>query len=484
MNIGTGSIIILNGHTYIDQDQNGEKAGQPRLNGLRYDAVRNNPINRPVYISSKSEDAELTTLDRQSIISQARTLQRNFTLAGFVVRKHLQAIAYYRFSAKTPNREFNRRLESLMARWQQRQNCDATGVHCFDDLINLIEYHRAIDGDVGILATRDNKFQIIESDRIRNGYGAEFTDEWVHGVRIGLLGQPLAYSVCRRTRWGGFEPEKFVSAKHLKMIGYYSRRDQVRGVSLLAPALKPFASLYESLDAAQAKIKLEQLIGLKTIMDDSEPLGTFGRTQESTDERQADIDAQTDFLDGQLIRLRLRPGEDAAFLDGNTPSTNFQSWCELVLRIIFSSFDIPYSFFDGSKTNYYGSEGEFEQYTDGVERKQAATIAILNELTFDNLLVNWLITGELELPPGYTLENIRADCGWSGAGLPSWRMFRRVKEMLTAIQAGFISPYYAVGEYGHDIERNLEDLASLKRLADAQGITLPFMADVKTNIGL
>ena len=74
------------------------------------------------------------------------------------------------------------------------------------------------------------------------------------------------------------------------------------------------------------------------------------------------------------MHLALKVGEDAEFMESSNPSQNFQSFCESIIRMIFAALDVPFSFYDGSKTNFYGSEGEFEQYLDSVEKKQEPTI--------------------------------------------------------------------------------------------------------------
>ena len=106
-----------------------------RFQRLRYDAVKADRIRRSPYYSTKSEDRELSARERQLLISQARDALRNFTIAGFALRKHLQSMAFYRFSAGTPNDDFNRKLETLVRLWKKRSNCDAANRHNFDTLI-------------------------------------------------------------------------------------------------------------------------------------------------------------------------------------------------------------------------------------------------------------------------------------------------------------------------------------------------------------
>lgn len=454
---------------------------------LKYDAVESSPTRRPVYISGRSEDGELPPQKRQALISEARDQIRNFSLAGFALRKHLQFVSYYRFTAETPSREFNRALERRVDLWKRRNNCDAARRSNFDELITLIESHRALDGDVGILRRSDNRIQIVESDRIRNPdlLGRD-ANEWIGGVKLASTGRALRYGIWRRTPAGAFVFEREVDARFFDLLAFRTRRDQVRGVSLFAPAVKMISYLYDGIDYALAKLKLEQMMGLVTKLDDG---GNLAPIEQDAPNERDQIDKQAREKFGKdLFHVALRVGEEASFMESNNPSQNFQTFCEATLRMIFAALDLPYSFYDGSKTNFYGSKGEFEQYLDSVEKKQVATREMLDEWIFDWLLPNWLSDPADPLydalPAGWRPDDIRGDVGWRGSGYPAWRLFEYVKEIQLAISCGLASPYAVADSFGESITRNVEELAALKELATANDIYLPFTQEAALNVGL
>lgn len=451
---------------------------------LKYEAIEQTPTRRPIAYSVRSEDRELTTYDRRALISESREEQRNFTLAGFALRKHLQFVSYYRFSAETPCKAFNRALERRVELWKDRKNCDAARRSNFDELITLIESHRAVDGDVGVLRRSDCRLQIVESDRIKNPREVgELDIDWTHGVKVSEWGEAQQYQIWRRTLGGDLEPERVVDASCFDLLAYRTRRDQVRGVSLFAPALKTIAYLYDGIDYALAKLKLEQMIGLVTRLDDGGNIANV----ETTDPQEVKAQVREKF-GNDLFHLALKSDEDAHFMESNNPSANFQSFCELVTRLVFSALDLPYSFFDGSKTNFYGSKGEFEQYLDTVEKKQAPTIEMLNEWIYDWLLPNWLTDPEDPLfeywPDEWTLDDIRGDVGWRGSGLPSWRLFEYVKETQTAINAGLIDPFALTDSFGESLRKNVEKLGEARKLAQENDVWLPYGEKQKVNVGL
>lgn len=451
---------------------------------LRYEAVEESPTRRRIFVSGRSEDRELTQYKRQKLISETRYALRNFSLAGYALRKHLQFVSYVRFFAETEDREFNERLERRVARWKLRDQCDVARRSNFDELITLIESHRALDGDVGILRRSDCRLQIIESDRIRNPEGVGESDpDWVNGVKVAPDGRSLRYAIWNRTTSGSFTYERDVDAVNFDLLTYRNRRDQIRGVSLFAPAVKMISYLYDGLDYALAKLKLEQMMGLVTKLDDGGNLAGLEKTNPE------EIDAQArEVFGNDLFHVSLRTGEEASFMESNNPSENFQNFCEMITRLIFAALDLPYSFYDGSKTNFYGSKGEFEQYIDTVEKKQQPTIEMLNEWVFDWLLPNWLTDPNDPfydaLPAGMTLDDLRGQVGWRGAGMPTWRLFEFVKEMQMAVSAGFIDPFSLADSFGESITKNLSRIKDLRELAKEYQIELPFGHETAINVGL
>ena len=459
-----------------------------RYEAFKYEAVEQTPTRPRIYYSTRSEDKELNPRQRQTLLSEARDQLRNFSLAGFALRKHLQFVSYYRFSAHTDNQEFNLALENRVKTWSRRQNCDAAQRRSLDELLTIIESHRAVDGDVGILRRDDCRLSIIEGDRIRDPDQLKETDDWVNGVKLDRDGRAIGYSVHRRKKDGGFEFDRVVNAANFDLLTYVSRADQVRGVSLLAPAVKMISYLYRGIDYALAKLKLEQMLGLKTTFEDGGNFRTPTPEGDNFDDA-ASIAAKTrETFGDDLMHLALKVGEDAQFMESNNPSQNFQAFVESVVRMVFAALDVPYSFYDGSKTNFYGSKGEFEQYLDTVEKKQQPTIAMLDDWIFDWLLPNWLADPHDPLAQYLSyatdLESLRSQCGWRGSGFPSWRLFEYVKEIQLAVASGMASPYAVAESFGEDVERNITEMAKLKQLASSVGVSVPFGNETATNVGL
>ena len=462
---------------------------KPPQKGLKYDVVASSPRRRTVYVSSLSEDRELKPVERQSISSQSRDLLRNFSLAGFAIRKHVQYIADFRFQSQTGDRTFDRMLERKIKQWKKRKNCSADRRHCFDVLIQLIEILRVLDGDVGILKVDSGmgRVQLIEGDRIRTS--TEFPDGWVHGVKLGRYYQDVKYCVHRRLDWGGFEFEREISADNMMLCGYYTRSDQVRGVSPLTPAIVQFGHLYEGIEYALAKAKLTQLLGLLTTRNSDDDL--FGTTRrfddddeegdDETEREQSEPDGpfddipQDDGYDKQvrekwgkgILHLELDEGEDAKIIESQNPSTQFQDFCVQVIRLCLAALDMPYSFYNGENTNFYGSRGDLNNYIGSCQKRQIALKETLEEVT-DWLLRLWVMDGFLELPDGWTVNDLEYE--WRGAGIPYWRLIDDSKGYHKAIQNGLTNPQQVCMEHGTDYYENIDQIAAAKKYAQDRDV--------------
>jgi capsid protein len=412
--------------------------------------------------------------------SQGRDLLRNSSIAGFVIRKHNQYVAKTDFKCCIPNQpQYNALIKKFIYYWGRRQNCDIARRHSLQELLTIIETHRIIDGDIGILKCSNGRIQLIEGDRIRNPMLPDKQDgyEWIHGVKVGNTGQAFKYAIHKRGEGGGFTFEREVSAENMILCGYYNRVDQIRGVSLLSSAINQFQDVYEGIEYALAKAKLSQLLGIVTKCEDD--------LQATPEENEQDAEAlhkqiKETFGSG-TVHLDLRPGEEAQLIESSTPSTQFQQFIQNVIQLALAALDIPYSFFDGSKTNYYGTRGALDNYIESCVNKQVGLIEALHEIT-DWRLRMAIIDGELPSPPnGMSVDEMLWYCDWIGARMPLWRLIEDAKGYLVAEQCGNISPQKVTGMYGMDFDENLSEIAEAVHTANTLGVNLPLSQQI--NIG-
>jgi lambda family phage portal protein len=375
--------------------------------GGAYEAVNNRQRRKVRTTNLRSEDDILTPQNRDKLVSEARNLRRNAPEVSWAVRTHVCFVSTFNFQCRSGNAELDRRIESLMDWWSRAQNVDVAGRHSLQELTHLAETLRTSDGDCFFLTLRNGQVQLIEGDRVRtpthlgNYEGKIDAGKFVHGVEVDEDGAPKRYAVCDR-EGNSFVLRDVLPARHVHQLAYFDRADAVRGVSPLASAITTFCDLYESREYALAKAKLSQLFALKmTLAGD-------------VDEAEAGEGYTFDFGTGPQT-LQLAPGDEADFLESKTPSNEFQAFLETGIQIGLKALDIPYSFFAENYTNYSGARQALNLYEQLCERKRKGVRQLLNNLTAWRLRL-FIVDGELELPAGWTLDDVKWE--WIPQALP------------------------------------------------------------------
>lgn len=439
---------------------------------FKYDAVDSTGRRKAVAPNSRPEDSILDSGRRSKLIANARDLHRNYSLAAWAIRRHLDYVAAFEFQARTPDKEFNKRLERLVAEWSKPHNFDAAGRHSLNRFVRIVEARAVLDGDVGILKLRDGRLQAIESDRIRNQNGSthEGEGEWVHGVRVNSAGRALAYAIAKRTHFGGLEFEREVPARNLCLHGYFDRFDQVRGVSPLASALNPFRDTYEASTYALSLMKVQQFFSLIINRKAGDQLGVVSQINQDETEparKQYEID-----LGRGPGMLDMDPGDDAKFLQSNNPSGEFQQFTRFTIDIALKALDIPFSFYDEAHTNFFGSRGAWLHYERACEAKRQALGDLLTRLTWWRIVLWWL-NDELELPAGTPLEELAFE--WFPSGVPWWDPAKEIAADLSAVSAGFDTPQRITKERGRgDWFDNIDRIAEARAYAAERGVPVNF----------
>jgi len=224
-----------------------------------------------------------------------------------------------------------------------------------------------------------------------------------------------------------------IRANNMIQIGYFSRFDQVRGITPLASGLNTFRDCYDNIGYALAKAKVAQLFGLKFTRDTPQGIG-----DPVVDETQDDADVLgryegISFGRGPVV-LDLWRGDDAQWLENKTPPQEFQSFMQMTIGIAMKALDIPYNFFDESHTNFFGSKAAFILYSKSAAVKQRELKSFLSKWFYwrMNLAISM---GEFSLPSGTRLEDIRFD--WLPDGTQWWDPGKEIKADIEARNAGF-----------------------------------------------
>jgi capsid protein len=481
----TGQQLQQNADTlaFLDRAQR----GQVRFsNATGYDAVVDQGRRKRAHGINRSEDQELTPFDRFRLYTTGRDIGRNFSVAGWAIRKHLDYVSTFHFRNKTPNDGRKARFHAVLRDWSKRQNCDTAGRHSLMRLVRLIERSRTLDGDDLICKIADGRLQVVEADRLRTPPGAfpagvkQRPLDFLHGVQTDEAGKALNYCVCRRAKASDFQLsagmfyfERLIPADACWHHGYFDRIDQIRGVSPLAGAYNQFRDVYEGVDYALAKMKVSQLFGLKTMRDDDTPMGTvtpdpanaalLPGSQMIYDDTPDTQDFKVDFGKGPF-HLDLNKDEDAEFIESKTPSAELQQFCDQVIAMALKGLDIPFSFYKENFTNFSGQRQAWIQYDLAARNRRLDNIELLDEILrwrIDLWIEDGVLDGSVE---DYVWE-------WVPNGIPWINPLQEVQADTQALASGFTSRTRVCRERGEDFQEIAAEIAAENELLDGLGIS-------------
>jgi capsid protein len=426
-----------------------------------YDAI--SPTNKRQSPSGvlRSEDAELTQSQRGKLVSGGRDLHRNFALLGWAIRKHLDYVSTFTFQAKGEREDARRKIEAFVKKWSRPENFDIAGRHGLERFIRMGEESRVTDGDFFIAKLNTGHVQAIEGDRVRNQLGKGFdwqtNDRLIHGVLVNEYGRAMKYSVNRRGGTGQlstgsttFVFERWLDAGDVIHHAYFTRFDQVRGVSPLAPVYNGLRDLYEAFDYALAKMKVSQLLGLIVYSDATNAMETEeNEVPEGNDLDDDDSEAVPKYavnFGKSTFKLELEGKDRAEFIESKSPSAEFQSFTQTMVALVLKAFDIPYSFYAEDFSNYSGSRQALLQYEQSAEQRRKDNREVLNNLT------SWRLRKALEENDpdldGVTEEDLVWE--WVAASLPWIDPLKETTANAAGVDRGFTCVPDVCKEQGKD----------------------------------
>lgn len=448
------------------------KAATNRLSKMfasGYDAIASSGKRKSASAAIRHEDNELKGRDRRKMIGTGQSLQRNFAILAWAIRKHLDYCTSFNFQMKTEDEAFNTEAERLWAEWSRPNNCDIAGRHNFPKFIRMLESRRVLDGDCFILKRSLGRMQAIEADRIQQPPNPGKNETWFNGVKVNQNGRATAYALHNRSENGGYEFSRNLTASNVVQHACYERFDQVRGISPLAAAYNSFQDSYEIVDYALAKLKVEQLFAMVITSAAQDGYGDHTKT--------ADGSYDVDFGKGP-VKLEMDPGDDAKFLGSDSPGTATQEFIHTVIGMAIKSLDLPFNFFDESHTNFFGSRAAWLLYDRSCDAKRDDVREVLRKIAIWRFQL-WIQDGVISLPSGMRLGDL--PFFFINKGMPWWDPAKEIKGDLMAINAGLDNPIRQARERGRgEYEDNIKQIAKAKQIADAHGVSVSF--DVQPDI--
>ena len=443
-----------------------------------YDALepqgRRKKISRAVY----REDYHTRGNKHRGLQASSADLVRNMSLAGWMVRRHLDYVAQFEFHGRNDDESINRQIEQLMLEDSRPSRADISGRFTREKLFRLAEARRVLDGDTLLVKLRDGRMQGIQADLVRDPNRIPQNEQWINGVLINGFGRPLAYGIHKRDGYSSTEFARRVNATNLIHYGFFDRyaADQVRGVSPLVSALNPLRDVYENFSFALAKAKVSQLFAMAFYRDSPDSVLPV-----EADPEQGTIDADGDsieeprgfqaFVKSDTRYIDLNPGEKAEIIESKQPSTEFQNFTQLVLQVALKSLDIPFSFYDESHTNFFGSRAAWLHYERSCKDKRDDQIEMRRNYT-QWKLQSWIAGGRLVLPTNMRQSDIAFE--WVPRGMPWWDPSKEINGHIAAIKAGLDTPQRICRATGTDYFDNVDAISKALAYAEQKGVPVEF----------
>ncbi len=204
-----------------------------------YDAVRNTRYrakrgNNPI----RSEEVELSSFDRDKLISTCLEFRRNNPVVASLSRLR-KADIVGRGVIPQPSTGDDETDSRILEAWSKfAESPEATGMMDMREMQQQMIDSLLFYGDCGLVVGKD-QVQFIDGSRIGNPNG-EFTSseesEFQNGVEIDNVGKPVSYVVGNRVS-GTLRDTKIIPARDFIPFLRRIRPTQYRGVPELAPAI-------------------------------------------------------------------------------------------------------------------------------------------------------------------------------------------------------------------------------------------------------
>lgn len=440
-----------------------------------YDAVTGNGRRKAPAARVLNEDQELRGHQRRVMTTSTRDLQRNFTIAAWMIRKHLDFLTSFKFQANTEDPVLNQQIEDFIAWRSKPMNFDAAGRHSRQSFLRIAEARSTLDGDVLINFLADGRVQGIEGDRIQTE-NADLTQvpgdpmNIVNGVALNDNGRAIGYCVFRRPfRQIGLLWDRFVPARFSYLLAYFDRFDQVRGISPMAPGINNLRDIYESVDYALAKLKLAELYALAIYRESSDRINdVIPSASEIPETPSVENGPYGDVkLDKGPFILDLDAGDKAEILQDRTPSTESQEFIATVIMIALKALDLPYSFYDESHTNWVGQQQANSQYMLSAANKRQRIVDLLEAWTQWQLglaVMDGDIKGKLS-----DFKYL-----WVPIGVPPVDLLKQITSDLAEVASGLANIDEKAMARNGSMKRNIDALAAVLEYAKSKNVPLSF----------
>ena len=429
-----------------------------------YDAVRNTRYrarrgNNPI----RSEEVELSSFDREKLISTCLEFRRNNPVVASLSRLR-KADIVGRGVIPQPSTGDDETDSRILEAWSKfSESPEATGMMDMREMQQQMIDSLLFYGDCGLVVGKD-QVQFIDGSRIGNPSG-EFTSseesEFQNGVEIDNIGKPVSYVVGNRVS-GTLRDTKIIPARDFIPFLRRIRPNQYRGVPELAPVINTLQDCdeYDRVEMMAAKVSASLAVAVKR--ENSYEFELQNRLDGSEQDALGNLE---EFEPGRFHYLE--PGEDISVIGANgRPNVDGIQWVSYLLRKVGSAVGIPLEFLlmEIGGSSFSASQGVVLQYQQTVESYQSDLIRVMNRL-YRRWLSQQIAAGKIEVSAATNPFTVR----WQRPAFRWINKAAQVKADMEYFRAGAMSLDDITAPFGYTAEevmtRKAQNIVQAKKIA-------------------
>lgn len=488
-------------------------------NKLAYDATVDKGRRRSPSTKIAAEHVILPDSKRRKLLATIQDQIRNASLMAWMVRRHLDYVSRFRFQFKTGNGP----LDALVARmfdWHaQPRNFDIAGRMGREEAFRMFEAEKVTAGDAAFVMLPGMKTQAIESDllayptngkktgtlknptyaNLNNAELANVDRETGAVMSTSAPGKVDSWCICNRG-WSGSTKayDHLESSENVIFDAYYTRfSSQVRGVSPLSVAINTVQDLYEGFEWNLLKAKVHSIFGVALFRDyagassDQEEVSMMGGASGLTtgqDENAASASASESgtkaitsslqqLTPDSILTVDMETRGRIELLESKTPSSEFQAFSELMMRVAMLALDIPYTAFDSKQSSFSGMIADNNLYEVACRWKRDKNKWVRQSYSDWVLREAW--NGEewglkkVASAAGFSrLRELQEIVEWIPSGSPWLQKLQEVQGDIKAIAAGIDNPIDICKRRGGDFYENIIKTADAYAFAKSKCVPL------------
>jgi capsid protein len=453
------------------------KWGASRLRARRefsYEAARYTRLRASAKVIQGPEDYTAFP-DRITLITQMRDLEQNFGLFQSIIDKvSLYAFGTLNYQAHTGDEKVDALYEAYLADCFAR--CDISGRHNFRQMVTIADKSETRDGDYALKWHRRAdglKLVGIEGDRIGGNTSVGWSADYFQGITVDVsTGKPVSYRVFQRTKANAYINPEEIPASEILFLFDPRRIDQYRGITPFAPVINEARDLKEVLVACLIGTKYENMHGAVGYTESGAPLNDPSDLITSTDTINNGASMKEQEMKPGMIQWA-PTGSKVDFVKSDRPSGTFQTYIDMLVRLICTARNLPYGFVYQMLGAGPAVRAELQQAHRVIQGRQTNMRERIMDPVKNTYLMEGIANGEIP----YIANWQRG--GWQ---FPPWVTIdsgRDSNAMVKEIAAGVRSRASVFAENGEDA--NDEDIVieaeTRSRLQKAKAIAEEFKVD-------